>query len=149
MKAVLCKTYGPPESLVVEDVPSPEAGPGEVVVSVKAASVNFPDVLIIQNKYQVKPPLPFSPGSELAGVVKAVGDGMSRFKPGDRVMAITAVQEYRLWKCTQVLEERQRVCVIGQRESIHQTRTGRKRCRSNPFGQGSRHAWRRAQIAKP
>jgi NADPH:quinone reductase len=89
MKAVLCKAYGPPESLVVEDVPSPEAGPGEVVVSVKTASVNFPDVLIIQNKYQLKPPLPFSPGSELAGVVKSVGDGVTRWKPGDPVMAMT------------------------------------------------------------
>jgi NADPH2:quinone reductase len=88
VKAVLCKAYGPPESLVVEDVPSPTPGPGEVVISVKAASVNFPDVLIIQNKYQVKPPLPFSPGSEVAGLVKAVGDGVTSFKPGDPVMAI-------------------------------------------------------------
>ncbi len=89
MRAVLCKRYGPPESLVVEDVPSPTPGPGEVVVSVKAASVNFPDVLIIQNKYQVKPPLPFSPGSEMAGVVKEIGANVTGFKPGDRVMAIT------------------------------------------------------------
>ena len=59
MKAVLCKAFGPPESLVVEDIPSPIPGPGEVVISVKAASVNFPDVLIIQNKYQFKPALPF------------------------------------------------------------------------------------------
>ena len=89
MKAVLCNAYGPPESLVVEDVASPTPGPGEAVITVKAASVNFPDVLIIENKYQVKPPLPFSPGSELAGVVKAVGDGVTAFEPGDRVMAIT------------------------------------------------------------
>ena len=89
MRAVLCKSYGPPESLVVEDVSSPAAGPGEVVVSVKAASVNFPDVLIIQNKYQVKPPLPFSPGSELSGLVKSVGAGVTRWKPGDPVMAKT------------------------------------------------------------
>ena len=89
MKAVLCKTYGPPESLVTEDVPSPRAGTGEVVISVRAASVNFPDVLIIQNKYQFKPPLPFSPGSELSGVVKEVGPGVEAFKPGDRVMAFT------------------------------------------------------------
>jgi NADPH2:quinone reductase len=89
MKAVRCKAYGPPESLIVEDVASPVPGPGEAVVSVKAASVNFPDVLIIENKYQVKPPLPFSPGSELAGIVKAVGDDVTAFKPGDRVMAIT------------------------------------------------------------
>jgi NADPH2:quinone reductase len=89
MKAVLCKQFGPPDSLVVEELPSPKAGPGEVVVSVKAASVNFPDVLIIQNKYQFKPPLPFSPGSELAGVVKEAGEGVKAFKPGDRVIAFT------------------------------------------------------------
>ena len=89
MKALLCKQFGPPESLVLEDVPSPTAGAGEVVVSIKAASVNFPDVLIIQNKYQFKPPLPFSPGSELAGVVKEVGAGVTNVKPGDRVIAFT------------------------------------------------------------
>src|SRR3954470_12466190 len=89
MKAVLCKQFGPPESLVVEELPSPKAGAGEVVVTVKAASVNFPDVLIIQNKYQFKPPLPFSPGSELAGVVKEVGDGVTNIRPGDRVIAFT------------------------------------------------------------
>ena len=89
MRAVLCKSYGPPETLVIEDVASPIAGPGEAVVAVKAAGVNFPDVLIIENKYQVKPPLPFSPGSELAGVVKRVGDGVANVRPGDRVMAIT------------------------------------------------------------
>jgi len=89
MKAVLCKQYGPPESLVIEDLPPQKPGPGEVVVSVKAASVNFPDFLIIQNKYQFKPPLPFSPGSELAGVVKEVGAGVSNVRPGDRVIAFT------------------------------------------------------------
>src|SRR6185295_16399558 len=89
MKAILCKAFGPPESLVFEEVASPVPGPGEAVVSVKAASVNFPDVLIIENKYQLKPPLPFSPGSELAGIVKSVGDGVTRVTPGDRVLAIT------------------------------------------------------------
>src|SRR5689334_1013640 len=89
MKAVLCKQFGPPESLVVEDLPSPRPGPGEVVISVKAASLNFPDVLIIQNKYQFKPPLPFSPGSELAGVVKEVGSGVQGWRAGDKVMAFT------------------------------------------------------------
>ena len=89
MRAVLCKAYGPPESLVIEDVPSPVPGPGDVVLSVKAASVNFPDTLIIQNKYQTRPPLPFSPGSECAGLVKAVGEGVTRVRPGDRVMAVT------------------------------------------------------------
>jgi NADPH2:quinone reductase len=89
MKAVLCKAYGPPDSLVVEDIPSPVPGEGEVVIAAHAASVNFPDVLIIENKYQLKPPLPFSPGNELAGVVKAVGPGVSGVKPGDAVMAFT------------------------------------------------------------
>jgi NADPH2:quinone reductase len=89
MKAVLCRQYGPPESLTVEELPSPSPGPGEAVVAVKAASVNFPDVLIIQNKYQFKPPLPFAPGSELAGVVKQTGEGVKNVKPGDRVMAFT------------------------------------------------------------
>ena len=89
MKAVLCREFGPPDSLVVEELASPRAGAGEVVVAVKAASLNFPDVLIIQNKYQFKPPLPFSPGSELAGVVKEVGSGVTGFKPGDKVMAFT------------------------------------------------------------
>jgi NADPH:quinone reductase len=89
MKAVLCKQYGPPASLAFEELPSPRPGPGEAVVSIKAASVNFPDVLIIQNKYQFKPPLPFSPGSELAGVVKEVGPDVTAFKPGDKVIAFT------------------------------------------------------------
>jgi NADPH2:quinone reductase len=89
MRAVVCSAYGPPESLTIQDVPSPRAGPGEVVIATTAASVNFPDVLIIQNKYQFKPPLPFSPGSELAGTVKSVGEGVNGLRPGDRVMAFT------------------------------------------------------------
>jgi NADPH2:quinone reductase len=89
VKAVLCKAFGPPESLVIEEIASPVPGPGEVVISVKAASVNFPDVLIIQNKYQFKPPLPFSPGSEVAGTVKEVGEGVTAFTAGDPVLAVT------------------------------------------------------------
>ena len=88
MKAVLCKQFGPPDSLAIEELPSPRPGPGEVVISVKAASLNFPDVLIIQNKYQFKPPLPFSPGSEAAGIVKAVGTGVSHVRPGERVSCL-------------------------------------------------------------
>lgn len=89
MKAVLCKTYGPPESLVIEEVESPKAAKGQVVISVKACSVNFPDTLIIQGKYQFKPPLPFSPGGEVAGVIKEVGEGVTHVKVGARVIAFT------------------------------------------------------------
>jgi NADPH:quinone reductase len=89
MKALVCTQFGPPDLLEIHDLPSPVAGPGEVVVSVKAASVNYPDVLIIANKYQFKPPLPFSPGSELAGVIKTVGPDVTDLSVGDRVMAFT------------------------------------------------------------
>jgi NADPH2:quinone reductase len=91
MKAVLCKEWGPAESLVLEDVPVREPGPGEVRVRVRAAGVNFPDVLIIQKKYQMQPPLPFSPGSEAAGEVISVGAGVTHVKPGDPVMAYTGL----------------------------------------------------------
>jgi NADPH2:quinone reductase len=87
MRALQCVEYGPPDRLVINEVPSPVAGPGDVVITVKAAALNFPDVLIIENKYQFKPPLPFSPGSELAGIVKDVGEGVTNVKPGDRVMS--------------------------------------------------------------
>ncbi|MFW5330204.1 NADPH:quinone oxidoreductase family protein [Hydrogenophaga sp. ZJX-1] len=88
MKAVLCRQYGPPSSLVVEDIASPQPGPGEVVVAVHAASVNFPDGLIIENKYQFKPELPFSPGGEVAGTIRAVGEGVTGWSVGERVIAV-------------------------------------------------------------
>lgn len=87
MKAMLCKAYGPPENLVLEDVPAPVPGKGQVLIGVKACGVNFPDVLIIQDKYQFKPALPFSPGGEVAGVVKTLGEGVKNVKVGDRVCA--------------------------------------------------------------
>ena len=87
MKAVVCKAWGLPDTLVVEELPDPQPGPGQVALDVQAAGVNFPDVLIIQGKYQFKPELPFTPGSELSGVVRAVGDGVTAFKPGDKVIA--------------------------------------------------------------
>jgi NADPH:quinone reductase len=90
MKAVLCKAHGLPESLVVEEVESPVPGPGQVLITVKAAGVNFPDTLIIQGKYQFQPPLPFSPGGEVAGIVKEVGMGVESVKIGDRVTASSA-----------------------------------------------------------
>jgi NADPH2:quinone reductase len=87
MKAALCTHYGPPEELVVRDVPSPRPGKGEVVVTVKACGVNFPDALMIQDKYQFRPALPFSPGAEAAGIVKETGEGVASLKPGDKVIA--------------------------------------------------------------
>ncbi|MCY7351003.1 MAG: NADPH:quinone oxidoreductase family protein [Cytophagaceae bacterium] len=89
MKALLCKTFGPPESLVLEDVESPKPGVGQVLIEVKACGVNFPDTLIIGGKYQFKPPLPFAPGGEVAGIVSAVGEGVTQLKPGDRVFSLT------------------------------------------------------------
>ncbi len=86
MKALLCKAHGLPDTLVLEDHDLGPVKPGHVLVNMKAAGVNFPDVLIIQNKYQFKPELPFSPGSELAGIVAAVGEGVTQFKPGDKVV---------------------------------------------------------------
>jgi len=86
MKAALCTHYGPPEEMVVQDVPSPSPRKGQVVISVKACGVNFPDVLMIQDKYQFKPALPFSPGGEIAGIVKEAAEGVTAFKPGDRVI---------------------------------------------------------------
>ncbi len=87
MKAVLCKAFGPPESLAIEEVESLKPGKGQVVISVKACGVNFPDTLIIQGKYQSKPPFPFIPGSEVAGIVKELGEGVDTIKVGTRVMA--------------------------------------------------------------
>lgn len=91
MKAVLCTQFGGPETLEVADIDSPVAGPGEVVVAVRAAGLNFFDTLIIQNKYQFKPDLPFSPGAEIAGEVTSLGDGVEGIQVGDRVMA------YSVW----------------------------------------------------
>lgn len=99
MKAVLSKSVGGPETLVIEDVPVPSPGKGQVLVEVKACGVNYPDVLIIQDLYQFKPPRPFSPGGEIAGIVSAVGEGVTHVKPGDRVLASTGnggMAEYAL-----------------------------------------------------
>jgi NADPH:quinone reductase len=87
MKALLCHTFGLPDTLQLLDVPPPTAGPGQVVIGVRACSANFPDTLMIQDRYQFKPPLPFAPGGEVAGVILSVGDGVA-LKPGDRVIAL-------------------------------------------------------------
>ncbi|MGD0189284.1 MAG: NADPH:quinone oxidoreductase family protein [Rhizomicrobium sp.] len=89
MKAALCTHYGPPEELEIRDIPSPTAGKGQVVVTVKACGVNFPDVLMIQDKYQFRPALPFSPGGEVAGIVKEAGEGVTNTKVGDKVIVST------------------------------------------------------------
>jgi NADPH2:quinone reductase len=86
MRAVLCKEFGPPERLSVEDIAPPVAGRGQVVIDVKACGVNFPDLLIIEDKYQFKPALPFAPGAEVAGVVREVGEGVTHVRPGERVI---------------------------------------------------------------
>ena len=88
MRAVMCKAHGPPESLVLEDVAPPRPGADDVLIEVHAAGVNFPDVLIIQGKYQYKPAFPFSPGAEVAGRVLGVGGNVRHFKPGDRVIGL-------------------------------------------------------------
>ncbi|MFN2525939.1 MAG: NADPH:quinone oxidoreductase family protein [Actinomycetota bacterium] len=88
MKALLCREHGPPDSLVLEDVESAALGPSEVRVRVMAAGVNFPDTLIIEGKYQYQPPLPFSPGSEIAGIVTELGAKVDRVRSGDRVIAV-------------------------------------------------------------
>ena len=86
MKAVLCRSFGGPETLVVEDVPEPRPGAGEALVRVRLAALNFFDTLIIENKYQLKPPLPFSPGAEFCGTVEALGPGTDGVKVGERVI---------------------------------------------------------------
>jgi NADPH2:quinone reductase len=85
---MLCKELGHPSNMVLEDIPSPTPGKKEVLVSIKACSVNFPDTLVVQGLYQFKPPLPFSPGSDIAGIVKEVGEGVKHVKPGDKVFGI-------------------------------------------------------------
>ncbi|MFA7269080.1 MAG: NADPH:quinone oxidoreductase family protein [Sterolibacterium sp.] len=87
MKALTCTAFGCVEDLVLAERPSLQPGAREVVIAVEAASINHADVLLVQGRYQIRPPLPFTPGSELAGVVKAVGAGVRRYQPGDRVIA--------------------------------------------------------------
>jgi NADPH:quinone reductase len=86
MKAILCSQYCQPDDLVLGDVPEPVAEPGQAVIAIKSAALNFFDILMIQGKYQIKPPFPFSPAAEIAGVVESIGAGVSRLKVGDRVI---------------------------------------------------------------
>src|SRR5690606_35397782 len=88
MRAVLCRTKGGPDDLTIADVDPPRAGPGQVVIGVRAAGLNFADMLMIAGKYQERPAYPFSPGMEVSGDIVAVGAGVEGFAPGDRVMAV-------------------------------------------------------------
>ncbi len=112
MKALLSKQPGPPESLELCDVPDPVPAVGEVLIAIKAAGVNFPDALIIEDRYQFKPPRPFAPGAEVAGVIESVGSGVSRFSVGDRVVASVscggyaekvAVREEQCWRISEAM----------------------------------------------
>jgi NADPH2:quinone reductase len=87
VKALVCREYGPPETLKIEDLSVPAPGAGEILVDTRAAGINFPDLLLIAGKYQVNIPPPFVPGIEVSGVVEAVGKGVTRFSPGDRIIA--------------------------------------------------------------
>src|SRR5215471_12831086 len=94
MRAILCKEWGGPEKLVLEEVPAPTIKPGAVRIAVHAAGINFLDTLLISGQYQVKPPLPFTPGAEAAGIVTEIGPGVNGFKAGDRVMAMSELGCY-------------------------------------------------------
>ena len=99
MKAIQCQEWGGPDKLRLVEVPLPEPKAGEVRLRVNAAGVNFPDALIIQKKYQMQPPLPFTPGSEVAGTVDALGAGVTNLKPGDRVIAFVGLGAFAEYVC--------------------------------------------------
>ncbi|MBL79001.1 MAG: NADPH:quinone oxidoreductase [Nitrosomonadaceae bacterium] len=99
MKVVLCKEFGSPENLVIEDIPSPKIKNGHVIITVKACGINYPDTLIIQGKYQYQPDFPFSPGAEISGVVKEVGIGVNGIAVGDRVFSFIRIGGF----CEEVL----------------------------------------------
>lgn len=94
MRAIVCKAWGPVENLELMDAPAPKPGPGEILFDVKATGVNFADSIMVAGNYQTKPDLPFSPGLEGAGIVRSCGAGVTRFTPGDRVMALLAYGGY-------------------------------------------------------
>lgn len=110
MKAVVCKQWGPPESLVIEDRPALAASAGKAVVRVKAASVKFSDTLLIQNKYQTQPELPFVPGGEVTGVITSLGPGVEGWKVGDRVSAQTTYGGF----AEEVLADTERMTAIPE-----------------------------------
>jgi NADPH2:quinone reductase len=110
MRALLMHAWGEPSDLKLTELPDLSAGPGQILIDVKAVGTNFPDILMMQGKYQIKPPFPFAPGSEVAGVVQAVGDGVSKVKPGDRVLAMLPWGAY----ASQVIAYEPQVYVIPE-----------------------------------
>ena len=104
MRALMCREFGPPENLVVEEVDDPQPGAGEVLVQIRAAALNFPDVLVVGGEYQLRTPPPFIPGGEASGVVTAVGEDVSGFQPGDRII-VTMMQGGFAERCA-VAQER-------------------------------------------
>ncbi|HWM77568.1 MAG TPA: alcohol dehydrogenase catalytic domain-containing protein, partial [Methylomirabilota bacterium] len=94
MKAMIATQWGEPSDMRYTEVPDPTPGPAQVLIDVKAIGCNFPDILIVQGKYQLKPSLPFSPGHEVAGIVLAVGAGVTRVHPGQRVFAMIDLGAY-------------------------------------------------------
>ncbi len=127
MKAILCTRYCTPDELELADIPQPTAGPGEALVRVKAAALNFFDLLIIAGKYQVKPPFPFSPASEFAGIVESVGAGVTDVAVGDRVLGSTGhgtAREYIVVPAKQLVKIQ---WCRGQRPVDLPARPGRQR----------------------
>jgi len=121
MRAIQCLHHGLPDSLVLSEVPIPTINKDEVLIEVKACGVNFPDVLIIQNKYQFKPPLPFSPGGEVSGIISAVGENIKHVKQGDKVVALcgwggfaefVAVKANRVFKVPRELDFITAACTL-------------------------------------
>lgn len=116
MKAVICKDFSPRANLRLEDLPSPKPGPGQVLVQVAACGLNFFDGLMVEGKYQTKPDRPFTPGSEVAGVVAAVGEGVTTLRPGQRVLAFNGIGGY----AEEALAEAERVHPIPDAMSFAQ-----------------------------
>ncbi|PKP87620.1 MAG: NADPH:quinone oxidoreductase, partial [Alphaproteobacteria bacterium HGW-Alphaproteobacteria-16] len=116
MRALLSREVGGPETLTIGELPDAVAKPGEVVVAVKACAINYPDVIIIEDKYQFKPPRPFAPGGEIAGIVESVGEGVTDLKPGDRVLGSTG------WNglAEKVAVERRRLYPLPEGRSFEQ-----------------------------
>ena len=102
MRALICREFGPPSRLLVERVPQPEPAAGEVLIDIRACGVNFPDLLMVAGQYQLRPPLPFTPGLELAGEIAAVGAGVPATRVGERALAVVnygAMAEYGRRPC--------------------------------------------------